>query len=112
MISTVMDRRDRETIDRVEVLDTGELFVGIAGAGNPAYEFVYRMAAGVSWDPTMRGFKSTPMKEWSASRWFSHIVAVVHSEFGVALVPADAIAWRSLSEMDQSEIRQAALRAQ
>jgi hypothetical protein len=58
----------------------------------------------------MRGFKSTPMREWSPSRWFSHIVSVVRSEIGVELVPADIISWGGLSEMDKSEIEQAALR--
>jgi hypothetical protein len=105
-----MDERAHETFDRVEVLDTGELLVGLAGTGNPSYQHVYRAAAGVYWEPTMRGFKSTPMREWSASRWFSHIVSVVRSEIGVELVPADIISWGGLSETDKGEIQQAALR--
>ena len=105
-----MDKRDRETFDRVEVLDTGELLVGLAGAGNPSYQHVYRAAAGVYWEPTMRGFKSTPMREWSASRNFSHIVSVVRSEIGVELVPANVISSGRLSEIDKGEIQQAALR--
>ena len=105
-----MDKCDRESFDRVEVLDTGELLVGLAGAGNPSYQHVYRAAAGVYWEPKMRGFKSTPMREWSALRCFSHIVSVVRSEIGVELVPAEVISWRSLSEIDKGEIQQAALR--
>jgi hypothetical protein len=37
-------------------------------------------------------------------------VSVVRSEIGVELVPADIISWGALSEMDKSEIEQAALR--
>jgi hypothetical protein len=106
-----MHRRDHETFDRVELLDSGALFVGLAGTGDPDYQFVYRAAAGVSWDPLLRGFRSEPMREWPAARWFSHIVSVVRSELGVHLVPANDVSWKNLSEPGRSEIQRVALRA-
>ena len=99
---------DREKIDRVEVLDSGELLVGLAGAGNAAYQHIYRAAAGVSWEPSLRGFKSTPMREWSAARWFAHIVTAVRGEFGLELVLAEVIDWRGVSDLDRRAIEQAA----
>ena len=88
----------RETIDRVEARDTGELFVGVAGAGSPAYEYVYRAAAGVYWDASTRGFRSTPMDGRSAAWWYSHIVDVVRSELGVELALGREVKWRNVSE--------------
>lgn len=99
-----MNPGNRESIDRLEILDTGELLVGLSGVGNPAYRHVYRAAAGVYWDPTLVGFKSTPIRQWSASRWFSHIVSVVRSEIGVDLMLADSVSWGRLSETDKAEI--------
>jgi hypothetical protein len=107
-----MKTRNHETFDRVEVLDTGELLVGLSGAGSPTFQYVRRAAAGVYWEPTMRGFKSTPMREWSASQWFSHILSVVRSEVGIELVPADAISFKGVSEMDKREIQQTASRTE
>jgi hypothetical protein len=106
-----MNAENREFIDRLEILDTGELLVGLSGVGNPAYQYVYRAAAGVYWEPTLIGFKSTPIKEWSASRWFSHIVSVVRSEIGIELILADAVSWGRLSETDKVEIEQAVSQA-
>jgi hypothetical protein len=86
------------------VLETGELFVGIAGPGDPTYEFVYRAAAGVYWDATMRGFRSTPLRDWSASRWYAHIVAAVQSELGVRLKLGNDLAWGNLSQAERDDI--------
>jgi hypothetical protein len=107
-----MNACEREVFDRVEILDTGELLVGLSGAGSPAYQHVYRAAAGVYWDPGLNGFKSTPIREWSVPRWFSHLVSVVRSEIGVELVPADAIRWGRLSEQDKLDIERTAWPAQ
>jgi hypothetical protein len=46
-----------EIIVKVEVLNTGELFLAIKGPGNPNYQYVYREAAGVYWDENRKGFK-------------------------------------------------------
>ena len=58
--------------------------MGKAG-GKPIYQYVYREAAGVYWDEQRHGFKSTPMKEWSCSKWFFQIVGVVQSRLNDGL---------------------------
>lgn len=103
-LSIVYAPLDQETVDRVEMLDTGELLLGLAGAGNPTFEYVYRAAAGVYWDASMGGFKSTPMQARSASWWYSHMVAVVRSELNVELKLGNDVAWRNLSEFERDEI--------
>ena len=50
---------DSEIINKVEVNDSGELFLTLEGNGKPMYQYVYREAAGVYWDETLHGFKST-----------------------------------------------------
>ncbi len=86
------------------MLDTGELLLGLESQGKPMYQYVYREAAGVYWDEIRHGFKSTPMKDWSAPKWFSQIVAVVRSGLGVELSLGENITWRNIPEQQQAEI--------
>lgn len=76
---------DSEIINNVEVTDAGELFLGLEGNGKPMYQYIYREAAGVYWDEKRCGFKSAPLKEWSCSKWYSHIVSIINSGLGVEL---------------------------
>ena len=95
---------EKEYVNRVEVLDTGELLLGLKSQGKPNYQFVYREAAGVYWDNNRHGFKSTPMKKWSCSRWFEQIIGVVRSALGVDLVLSPGVAWRNIPEQQRTEI--------
>ncbi|MCB1755618.1 MAG: hypothetical protein KDJ38_08850 [Gammaproteobacteria bacterium] len=76
---------EKEAIDRIEILDNGELFLGLESGGSLAYQYIYRSAAGVYWDQEKKGFISTPMKEWDVLKWFDQIVSTVKSELGVEL---------------------------
>jgi hypothetical protein len=93
-----------EYINRIFLLETGELFVGIAGDGNSYYQFVYREAAGVYWDPTLKGFKSTELKGWTPSQWFAHIVHIVRMGIGVQLAFCDPIEWNGISVHEKAAI--------
>ena len=103
-IHKASNQMDQETINRVEVLDTGELLLGLEGQGKPLYQYVYREASGVYWDENRHGFRSTPMKEWSCSQWYKKIVGVVHSGLGVELMLGDNIDWLNISEQQKTEI--------
>jgi hypothetical protein len=96
---------EQETINRIEVLDTGELLLVLESQGRPTYQFVYQEAAGVYWDKNRHGFKSTPMKEWSCSQWFNHIAGVVRSALGVDLVLSPNVTWGNISEQQKTEIQ-------
>jgi hypothetical protein len=95
---------ETEYIDRIEILDTGEFFLGLEGEGKPDYQFVYREASGVYWEPILKGFKSTALKEWRPSEWFSHMVDIVRIGVGVELVLCDSIQWRGISEEEKALI--------
>ena len=59
-----------ETIQEIVMNDQNELLLRLIGNGKPMYQYVYREAAGVYWDENLKGFKSTPIKEWTVSEWF------------------------------------------
>lgn len=95
---------ERETINRIEILDTGELLLGLESKGKSMYQYVYREASGVYWDEKRHGFKSTPIKEWSCSKWFSQIIGVVKSGLGVELTLGHDIAWRNIPAQERTLI--------
>jgi hypothetical protein len=95
---------ERETINRVEILDTGELLLGLESQGKSMYQYVYREAAGVYWDEQRHGFKSTPMKEWPCSKWFFQIIGVVKSGLGVELNLGPDITWRNIPAQERAII--------
>ena len=95
---------ETEYIDRIEILGTGELFVGLEGEGKANYQYVYREAAGVYWEPTLKGFKSTELKGWTPAQWFSHIVEVVRMGVGIELLLRDYIQWKGISEEEKALI--------
>ena len=94
-----------EIINRIEVLDTGELFLGLESQGQPMYQHIYRAAAGVYWDQDRIGFKSTPMKERSCSQWFKRMVDTVRSELGVELKLGEKVVWLDVPEQQKAEIQ-------
>jgi hypothetical protein len=95
---------NHEIINRIEVLDTGELLLGLESQGHLMYQYVYREAAGVYWDQDRLGFKSTPMKERSFSQWFKQIVRVVRSGLGVELILGADVIWLNVPEQQKAEI--------
>lgn len=97
-----------EIINRIEVLDTGELFLGLESQGQPMYQHIYRAAAGVYWDQDRIGFKSTPMKERSCSQWFKRMVEAVRSELGVELKFGSDVIWQNVPEQQKIEIQREA----
>lgn len=94
-----------ETINRIELLDTGELLLGIEGHGKSMYQHVYREAAGVYWDQSKHGFKSTPINEWSCSQWYKHILEIVRIGFGVELTLSETVVWINVPEQEQKKIQ-------
>ena len=95
---------DRETINKVVVTDANELFLGLESNGKSMYQYIYREASGVYWDENYHGFKSTPLKEWSHSKWFSHIVSLVKSSLGVELQLSKKATWCNIPEHERKVI--------
>jgi len=95
---------DIEAINRIEKLDSGELFVGLEGDGKPFYQYIYRAASGVYWDEGRKGFKSTSIKEWNVPKWFVQIRSVIESELGISLRLGNRVSWVGIEQSEQAEI--------
>jgi hypothetical protein len=93
-----------EYINRIEILDSGELFLGIESQGKDMYQYVYREAAGVYWDPKLKGFKSTELKDWTPSKWFVRIIEIARIGVGVDLILRDSIRWNGISDLEKETI--------
>ncbi|MDD5274958.1 MAG: hypothetical protein PHR16_02625 [Methylovulum sp.] len=96
---------DTEIIGQIKITENGELLLAVVGDGKPMYQHIYREAAGIYWDNDLHGFKSAPIKEWSYSKWFFHIVAVAKSA-GIDLQLSDKARWQDIPEKDKNEIMQ------
>src|SRR5690554_3604985 len=96
-----------EIIKEIVVNDKNELLLKIIGQGNPDYQYVYREAAGVYWDENQKGFKSTPIREWTVSEWFLHIMDIVKSGLGVELKIDDNLTWKNVLDNEIIKIKNA-----
>lgn len=96
-----------EVINSVVLNPSNELVLGITGKGNPSYQYVYREAAGVYWDQDQIGFKSTPLGEWTISKWFFHIKDVVKNGLNVDLEMIENVTWENIPTSEQLIIRNA-----
>jgi hypothetical protein len=93
-----------EIISKVEVLESGEILIALASAGKAAYQHVYRAAAGVYWQNDLGGFVSSGRSDWSAAKWFAHIVEICKDEAGVELKLQDEVEWVGVSAEDRADI--------
>ena len=93
-------------INKVEILKDGELLLVLEGQGGPSYQYIYRAAAGVYWDPEQNGFKSTIPSSKSYPEWFSHILSVTNSELGLELSLANQVTWQNIPTEVQNEIQE------
>lgn len=92
-----------EIISEVKVLDSGKLLLVLKSGGDDTYQYIYREAAGVHWEPAEKGFISTEPKKWSHSEWFLHI-AKVAKQFGVNLKLSNETKWSGISEKEKKQI--------
>ena len=96
-----------ETVNTVALNENKELILKIAGEGKPSYQYVYREAAGVYWDEKEKCFKSTPLREWSVSKWFFHIKDIVKIGLNLNLEMDNNITWENIPTYEQEKIKNA-----
>ncbi len=80
------------------------MLVSIASGGNAGYQYIYREASGVYWDPVSKGFISTPIKNWSLAKWYEHIVDTVARGLRVKLVLCKSVQWVGLTNEEIKSI--------
>jgi hypothetical protein len=95
---------ESETVNEILVNDQNELLLKVQGNGKAMYQYVYREAAGVYWDDTHKAFKSTDMKEWTISKWFVHIIAIVKSGLNLELKMDENVNWVNIPDEERLQI--------
>lgn len=96
-----------ETVNTIVLNENNELMLKITGEGNPSYQYVYREAAGVYWDENEKGFKSTPLRDWTVSKWFFHIKDIVNTGLNLNLEMDNNITWENIPTDEQEKIKNA-----
>jgi hypothetical protein len=90
-----------EPILDLGVDEQGRLYVRPAQSVFPQ---IFRVASGVSWDPSTNALVSPQPGEWSLERWFEQIVGAVLSEYGIALRLAPSTSWTGVAPELQRDI--------
>ncbi|HYD78557.1 MAG TPA: hypothetical protein VEC06_02015 [Paucimonas sp.] len=98
-----------EVISTVELLEDGELLLQLESGGKPSYQYVYRAATGVYWDPDRKTFKFSTQKDGKYAQWFEHIVKVVRDEMNVDLQLGENTTWKHFPNEDRDAIQRAAI---
>ncbi|MBD1560014.1 hypothetical protein HC752_24150 [Vibrio sp. S9_S30] len=86
-----------EIIERVEILENGQLILVLASGGDPSYQYIYREAAEVSWDNSLKAFKSPVPRDWTYSDWFHHVIKVA-KKCNIKLELAGNTSWVNVSD--------------
>lgn len=98
-----------EVVSAVELLDDGALLLQLESGGKPSYQYVYRAAAGVYWDPARKAFKFSTQLDGEYAQWFKHIVKVVRDEMSLDLQLALDATWKNIPNEDRDAIQRAAI---
>lgn len=100
-----------EIVNKVEIIDSGDLFLRLQSGGKSSYQYIYREAAGVYWDNNLHGFKFPATGKMSnvesfehTAESFEHILKVVESGLEVKLVLSDGTEWNNMREKDIEKI--------
>jgi hypothetical protein len=83
-----------DTIKEVKIDDQGRLCVYPA---KKSFEFIWRCAAEVNWDPSGKFLYSPKPREWSYADWFDNIILCVKYEYGCLLQLVQDTVWTNVS---------------
>jgi hypothetical protein len=92
-----------ELISEVQVLESGKLLLRLQSGGRPDYSNIYREGVGVYWEPNLKGFISTDVKEWSYAKWFNHIVNTA-AGCGINMRLSKNTNWLGFPDKDKEEV--------
>ena len=94
-----------ESIDTVTITKENTLLLTLQSGGKSEYEYIYREAAGISWNKIHKGFESTTLKEdLSCSQWFSHILKIT-KECNIEITLSPNVKWNNVPENEIENIK-------
>ena len=86
----------RIPVEEIRIDESGRLHLHPRLAEGSDYEFVYRAAMEVYWDPVSASLFSPVPRERSYLDWFRQIVAAVRSEYGDRLAVSGRTQWTNV----------------
>ena len=92
-----------EHIEKIEIKESGKLYVILSSSGKPDYLHIYREAAEVYWDNEAQAFTSPVPRDWTYVEWFNHIVKVT-SWIGINLEVSKQTLWVNIPDEVKTEI--------
>jgi hypothetical protein len=98
-----------EVVSGVELLHDGELLLQLESGGKPSYQYVYRAAAGVHWDPDRKAFRLSTRNDGRYVQWFKHIVKIARDEMNLDLQLAEDATWTNIPEEERDAIQRSAI---
>jgi hypothetical protein len=90
-------------VAEVSIHEDGRLLIRPRDALD-GFQYVYRAAAEVSWDPDEGCFVCPTPREWSYVRWFQHAREVIQSELGCDLEITGGTSWKNVTDVLRDEI--------
>jgi hypothetical protein len=94
-----------ETVSNIEFSSSdGLLVVRLDGGGEPSYQHVYRVAAGIYWDNDAGAFKFNMKSDNNLVQWFAHIREVLEDEMDIRLRLDSRTTWKNVPSNIQHEI--------
>ena len=95
-------------VDEISIHEDGRLIIRPREA-NDWYQYVYRAAGEVSWDPAIACFVCPRPREWSYLQWFQHARDAVRSELGCDFEITDRTSWTNIPEVLRHAISSASI---
>ncbi len=94
----------RDTIAAIEIDTDDKLHVV---PSTQTFEYIYREAMEVHWDPAHRSLYSPKPREWSYSQWFQQILSAAREQ-GCELQLSPSTEWLNIDLALKAEIMQTA----
>ena len=85
-----------ELISNVELTADGTLRLRLMSVGSSSYQYIYRAAAGVYWNPAVNAFEFATRNEGQIDQWFWHVSHAVLEELGVRLQLDIGVTWTNI----------------
>jgi hypothetical protein len=84
-------------VAEISIDESGRLLIRPRDADD-SFQYVYRAAAEVSWDPAQACFTCPQPREWSYLQWFEHARGAVRSELGWNLKVTRRTTWTNVAD--------------
>ena len=93
-------------ITEIRIDSSGRLLIHPALDAGQTFEFIYRAAVGVNWEPESNSLVAPPPKEWSYLDWYENVLPAVASEYRDQLILTSKTRWTNIPADLRSQIEE------